>query len=268
MKFESYDELIKFAKLYENNMDKLRVLQEYFLQNVDYDYLQDIAMSLNTDYYGLNAFSKVKKSNFTSKEEKEEVLNELEKKLGDSFHFSKRDRENLLLSLGEVIQPSKSVTQVFGNTCTISNPGYDGSLFDSIRKLAKCDSEVIENGLIKYGVCRNFSSFTKRFCLDLGIQCYDVSSSDNHAFNIIEIDGEKRVFDFTRMIGIRDGFGLNGQEIDDWFNMSFQKLFLYKPNRKIIIVDDRNLGQNFISKDNYTDYISNVNVFDGESFKR
>lgn len=61
MDFKSYDELIKFARLHENNIDKLRVLQEYFLQNVDYDYLQDIAMAINNNDYDLNTYEKAKK---------------------------------------------------------------------------------------------------------------------------------------------------------------------------------------------------------------
>lgn len=142
-------------------------------------------------------------------------------------------------------------------------------MFDCIRKIAKLDSEVLENGLIKYGVCRHFASFTKRFCSDLGIQCHDVTSSDSHEFNIIEIDGEKRIFDFTRMIGIRDDFlNLSGQEVDDWFNMSFQKMFEYKPNRRITKIDDKNLAQNSISKDNYTVYLSSAKSFDVENIER
>lgn len=269
MDFKSYDELIKFARLHKNDIDKLRVLQEYFLQNVDYDYLQDIAMSIDTNGYDLNTFEKGKKSNFVSEEEKKHILSEFEKKLGNNFHFSKKDRTELLLSLGEVVQPTQSTTQLFGKTYTVNNHGYDGSLFDCIRKIAKLDSEVLENGLIKYGVCRNFANFTKGFCSDLGIQCHYVTSSDNHAFNIIEIDGEKRIFDFTRMIGIRDDFhNLSGQEIDDWFNMSFQKMFEYKPNRRITEIDDKNLAQNSISKDNYTVYLSSAKSFDVENIER
>ncbi len=269
MDFKSYDELIKFARLHENNIDKLRVLQEYFLQNVDYDYLQDIAMAINTNGYEINTFEKGKKTDFSSEQEKENILSEFEKKLGNNFHFSQKDRAKLLLSLGEVVQPTQSTTQLFGKTYTINNPGYDGSLFDCIRKVAKVDSEVLENGLIKYGVCRNFASFAKKFCSDLEIPCYCVTSSDNHAFNIIEIDEEKRIFDFTRMIGIRDDFyNLTGQEIDDWFNMSFQKMFEYKPNRKITEIDSKNLNQNPISNDNYTVYLSNAKSFDVDNIER
>lgn len=269
MEFKSYDELINFARLHESDIEKLRVLQEYFLENVTYDYLQDIAMTINDEDNELNNFEAGKRINLISKEEKENILGEFEKKLGNNFHFSQKDRERLLLSLGKVEQPTQSTTQLFGKTYTINNPGCDGSLFDCIRKVANLDSEVLENGLIKYGVCRNFANFTKRFCSDLGVKCHYVTSSDNHAFNIIEIDEEKRIFDFTRMIGIRDDFhNFTGQEINDWFNMSFQKMFEYKPSRKITEIDGKNLYQKPISKDTYTVYLSDAKSFVVENVER
>ena len=71
------------------------------------------------------------------------------------------------------------------------------------------------------------------------------------------------------MIGIRDDFhNLTGQEINDWFNMTFQKLFEYKPNRKITEIDGKNLNQSPISKDNYTVYLSNEKSFDIDNIER
>lgn len=101
MDFKSYDELIKFARLHENNIDKLRVLQEYFLQNVDYDYLQDIAMSIYTNDYDLNAFEKGKKSNFVSEEEKKHILSEFEKNLEIIFTFQKKIEQNYYYHLAK-----------------------------------------------------------------------------------------------------------------------------------------------------------------------
>lgn len=254
MNFENYEELINYAKTYESDIDKLKLLQDYFLKNVEYNYLADIAPALNdqNDPYNIINCEYGKQTIFTSEEEKEKIIDEVEKRLGNNFHLSKNDRKKLLLSLGNVVEPvEKTIIRPTGQKLHISIPGCDGSLFDCIHKEVNSDLEVIENGLIKCGVCRHFSKFVKKFCDDLKIKCYIADSSDYHEFNIIEIDGEKRVFDFTRMIGIRDDFhNFDGQEIDDWFNMTFQKMFEYKPNRKIVAIDNIVLGQNSISKDN------------------
>jgi len=269
MDIKNYDELLRVAKLCESDIDKLKVLQDYFLENVSFNYLQEFAMAISSDSYNLSNFENGKKIDFISKEDKENVLSEFEKFFGNNFKFSTKDRETLLLALGKVEPATKKITQLFGKTYTINIPGYDGSLFDCIRKIAKVDSEVFENGLIKYGVCRNFASFVKKFCSDLGIKCYYIETNDNHVFNIMEIDEEKKIFDYTRMIGIRDDFhNFNGQEINDWFNMSFEKMFKYKPNREITKVDGKKLYNQPISKENYSTYFSNIKNFEYEDFER
>lgn len=50
--------------------------------------------------------------------------------------------------------------------------------------------------------------------------------------------------------------------------MSFQKMIEYKPNRRITEINGKNLGQDHISKDNYTTYLSNTKSFDIENIER
>ena len=73
-----------------------------------------------------------------------------------------------------------------------------------------------------------------------------------------------KIFDFTRMVGIRDGYlNPNYQQVDDWFDMSFDKMFEYKPHRIIDKINEKPLNI-FITKDNYLELIKT----DNESIKK
>lgn len=251
MNFECYSDLISAARQCESNIDKLKLLQSYFLKNVNFNYLMEIAIN----DYGIGAFEKAKQTHFYSEEEKEDVISASEKILGNKFKLPEEDRKILKSVLGKATPPTLKKMQAFGQISTITNPGYNGSLIDSIKRVSEPNKVVYENGLIKYGVCANFSEFAQNFCSDLDIKCYK-AYSHGHCFNIVEIDGEKRVFDFTRMIAIRDDFhNFNGQEIEDWFNMPFEKMFKYRPDRIILKIDNNEL-QSPISKNNYHSYLS------------
>ena len=122
---------------------------------------------------------------------------------------------------------------------------------------------IYKNELITYGVCSNFVPFAKKICDYFDIDSYIYSTSDDHVFLVAKINDEKRIFDFTRMIGIRDGYhNPNNQQIDDWFNMSFEKMFEYVPNRIIDRIDNIRLDVP-ITKDNFKGLINP----DNESIK-
>lgn len=60
------------------------------------------------------------------------------------------------------------------------------------------------------------------------------------------------------MIAIRDDFkNSNKQNINDWFNMTFEKMFEYKPERIIEIIDNEKIDRP-ITKDNYKDYLEGI----------
>lgn len=61
MEIKNYDELIKLSRLCETIIDKLRVLQKYFLENVEYDYLLGMSLILNGSDSDFTVFEEGKK---------------------------------------------------------------------------------------------------------------------------------------------------------------------------------------------------------------
>lgn len=81
MIINSFDELITIANTRESDVDKLLILQQYFLDNVEFDYIQELAFEMKKeDLY--------KKGLFLSVEEKEEEINKLEKTFDEKFSFN------------------------------------------------------------------------------------------------------------------------------------------------------------------------------------
>lgn len=257
MTVNSFDELLEIASSKETDIEKLRVLQQYFLENVVYNYFLDIASEITRSGEGLGN-SELKKV-FSTEEEKIEEIERFERKYGENFHFSEYDRNRLLSVLGITTEEKKEETnskkKVYIKIKKLNTPSYDGSIKDSIVRIVQ-NSTVEENGLIKRGACENFSKFAKKFCDYFSIESKVIRcDQDNHFSLIVTIDGEDRVFDFTRMIGIRDGYlnPNNEQQIDDWFNMSFEKWFELKPKMDISMVDGVSVDPR-ITKDNYKEY--------------
>lgn len=60
------------------------------------------------------------------------------------------------------------------------------------------------------------------------------------------------------MLGIRDNYRNpnNSQTINDWFDMSYEKMFEYKPKRQITLIEGEKKFQNQISILNYKEYLS------------
>ena len=235
MRTNSYEELIELASKCESNIEKLKFLQTYFIENVEFNYFLELAQ----DYF---VSKNEVKTEFLSMKEKIDELNRFEKKFGDKFHFSRADEEKIINILGEKIEPTQQIYYVLGKEYTSTKRGYDGGIYDCIKRLVT-EEALYENGLITKGACKDFAPFVKKFCDNFGIKC-EVLKTEDHQFNLINIDGEERIFDFTRMLGIRDDYkNPNNQSIDDWFNMTYEKMFEYKPDRKIIYINDKKLKE-------------------------
>ena len=267
MTVNSFDELLALASSKETDIEKLRVLQQYFLENVEYFYFKDIGseMAVNGEEFNDSRFKKV----FNSEEEKLEEINRFERQFGENFHFPEDDRKKLLSVLGIPANvPNKFATEEKKESKNTNgkphlkikraNPFvyYDGSIKASIVRVdSKNPSIIEENGLIKKGVCQHFSAFAKRFCDYFSIESKRIQCDNSmHSSLIVTIDGVERVFDFTRMITIRDGYLVNNQKIDDWFNMPLEKWFELKPKMDITQIDDVHLYPK-ITKDNYKEYL-------------
>ena len=98
-----------------------------------------------------------------------EEIAKFEKLFGKNFRFSDKDRTALINLLGKKVEPSTR-THVYAGIVSTSNvSGYDGSLFDCMVQVPQ--QEIRENGLLKKGICRSFSLFTKKYCDYFGLDC-------------------------------------------------------------------------------------------------
>lgn len=249
MKVNSYEELIEMANECKNDIEKLKLLQTYFIENVEFDYIFEFALENSENERNV-------KNEFSSMQEKIDELKKFEKQFGNNFHFSKADEEKIISIMGEKIEPTQKSYYLFGKEYTSTDRGYNGGIYDCLKRLQTGEA-IYEDGLIKKGVCKDFSPFVKKFCESCGIKCEGLGTGD-HVFNLINIDGQERIFDYTRMLGIRDDYkNPDNQSIDDWFNMNYEKMFEYKPDRKIIYINDKKLKEP-ITRLNYKNTIKEI----------
>lgn len=258
MKINSFDELISIANEKEDDIEKLEIIQKYFLDNVEFDYIQGLSNDTKKEEYD-------NKCTFNSYQKKEEQIIKLEKSLGMNFNFCQNDRDALINLLGKKLEPTTKSFIVGGKEYTGNIPGYDGSLYDCIKQVG-VGSPIYENGLIKKGMCNTFSRFLKEYCDCLGIDCKIAGISGKHDFCLVNINGEVRVFDPARMIGVRDDYkNPKGETINDWWNISPEKMYELKPNDRNIQTINGVLLDEEITNSNYKEKINKI--FDIQGMK-
>ena len=249
MEIKSFSELINIANEKADDIEKLEIIQKYFLENVEFDYIQELATE-KKEYFSNKCY-------FDSEQEKEEEIVKLEKSFGKNFTFSQSDKVALFNLLGKKVEPSNKLCKFGEKEYTINIPGYDGSLYDCIKQVG-VGSPIYENGLIKKGMCNTFSRFLKEYCDCLGIDCR-IAGTGVHDFCLINIDGEVRVFDPARMIGVRDDYkNPNGEIINDWWNISPEKMYELKPNDRNIQTINEVLLDEEITNLNYKEKINKI----------
>lgn len=98
-------------------------------------------------------------------------------------------------------------------------------------------SSIIENGLLKRGVCQHYADYFADLLPRIGIDAIrvDGTSEMGHAWNAAIIDGELKSIDLTRAIFIRDGFkGIPAdQKSSDWLIANFEDTFDMQKTRTI-----------------------------------
>lgn len=96
---------------------------------------------------------------------------------------------------------------------------------------------IIENGLMKKGVCENYADYFAELLPKIGISCIriDGTSELGHAWNAAIVDGKLKSIDLTRAIFIRDNW--NGipeeQKSEDWLLADFPDTFRWQSTRSI-----------------------------------
>lgn len=96
---------------------------------------------------------------------------------------------------------------------------------------------LIEDGIIKRGVCQHFADYLEELFPKIGINAVRIDgiSEMGHAWIAAVVDGELKSIDLTRAIFIKDGFrGIpQEQKSSDWLLADFEDTFKMQSTRKI-----------------------------------
>lgn len=96
---------------------------------------------------------------------------------------------------------------------------------------------VVENGLLKRGVCQHYADYLADFFPKIGIEAHriDGTSELGHAWIAVKVDGKYKSIDLTRAIFIRDGFkGIPKEQTSDmWLLCDFEDGFAMQSTRTI-----------------------------------
>lgn len=119
---------------------------------------------------------------------------------------------------------------------------------------------VIENGILKRGVCEHYSKYLLDLFSKLGIEAHLVNGTSvlDHAWIIVKLEDEYKSIDLTRAIMIRDGnIGIpDDQKSEDWLISDISSIFEMQPTRTITKIDGKELS-----------YVINRENFNYEDFK-
>ena len=106
---------------------------------------------------------------------------------------------------------------------------------------------IIENGLMKSGVCENFSDYFVNLLPKIGIDTVKISGTSElkHAWNAVILDGKLKSIDLTRALFIRDGYkGIpENQKSSDWLIADFKDTFKMQKTRTITGVGTDEKGE-------------------------
>lgn len=287
-KIENYEELLEVASNLDTDEQKVFLLCNYFMANVSYNYAYLEAIRIDKESTGMEKMVQDidTKYNPYNVEERQMAKQELEQKMRESMKDRYKDEnvsEKQLKAFLDAIdkyygtivpaQPERKVI-MFGKECGVINatPERAIALVESIRRLKNEDTEVLnhkvlENGLLKQGVCAEFAPYVKKYFNDLGINCEVIEGQGtvDHVWNLVEVNGQARHLDLTNAIFIRDGYGENSTNAipENWFIATTKEIFKMQTCRKIERIGEEKAKKE-ITAENYTEYEQFIN----DSIKR
>jgi len=281
-KIKNYDELIEIAKSLETEEQKVFLLCNYFMENVTYNYAYLETIRIDRQDTGMEEMVQEIDSKYNAYNEEEHRLakQELEEKMREDMQKRYKDENILEKQLKEFLsaidnyygtiipaQPERKVT-VFGKESKINAiPERAMQFAESIRTIKNENSEllnhkILDNGLLKQGVCAEFAPYAKKYFDDLGMACEIVygQGTVDHVWNLVKVNGKLRHLDLTNAIFIRDGYGENPTKAipENWYMASTNEIFKMQPCRKIQKIGDSKSNQD-ITSENFLQYEKFIN---------
>lgn len=189
---------------------------------------------------------------------REIVIRELEKHI-DNNDIVKKEADTFIQSLLDNMSQKIVITPDIVHQYQ-ETPGFDfNGLFDYLSKqnsleldrsitAVLCDylgddnlhetmPPVIEDGVLKRGVCRDYADYLVDLLREVGIEAYrvDGTSELRHAWVAAKVDGNWKSIDLVRAVFIRDHYlGIPENQIpEDWLLNDFDVCFEMQPSRTI-----------------------------------
>lgn len=232
MEFLNYNDLILYLNRQLSEEDKLKALIDYFLDNVEFDYvmIEHINQIVTPDFakYADTLFP------YDSPNLKEKAINFMRNSSNISNMYWHRLRN---IYLTPKIDKDGQPRQI--------------SMLEALNSLSP---EIVEyNGLLKKGTSKQICDFAKKVCDDIKIPALIVngisSGKMDHYWLDICINGTDLFYDITYALYIRDNFcriGLRYSK-DEWLGITPKQLYKNQSTRTILSpagFDLKNLGLN------------------------
>lgn len=264
LKPSNYEEFIEILKRIPSQKQQLEYLFEYFKREVKYNY--DVLAQAKTikiyelpdgtiTKYGSDALvlhritGKLDKAfNCVNLKEREKAVRELKSgmesiglPLSDEFIgkiLEKYGQEYIIPA-----QPERPANGIF--LAIHAQP--ERKEFRTLQQSAYLIDfpAEYENGLITKGVCADYAPFINRVCKEIDIFSVriDGNTPTDHVWNLIESDGEKKHFDITYALFVRDKYSDwdKKAKFDDFLGLSFDRLKELNPLRNIETIDGKPL---------------------------
>lgn len=188
MEFKNFDEFIKYVKDISVSKEQIKFLCSYFLKQVDYPYAR--------------LFYDIIKVVQAKEKYKDKKINEI--------------KDTLIHDLKKYLMPSDIIDMFIENDVPqnlliqdiYQNFTSDKQRVDAFNLKYHGIATVFENGIIKKGICKDYSAFLKYVCDLIGLQC-EVNHFPppfEHAWISIMLDNVKYHFDLTYEKFIKDKF--------------------------------------------------------------
>lgn len=223
----TYDELLNNLKLHPTKEQQIQELFNYLLNNVKYDYptleicnfdntlLNYIDEKYNPSKYAdkLKAVQLVREKGYS-----EEFLSRILEHYGEEFIVPARPERIIMGKLNKAI-PEHTEYRTFAGAKNMATP-----------------SVIYKNGIIKKGVCADYSEFIHKICEELNIKCNVIQGTTpvSHVWNLIDVGDGFKHYDLTYAIFSRDNYNnWNSTNTNDWFGITTDRLLEMHPTRKI-----------------------------------
>jgi len=256
-----YDSFIKTLRSIDNTMDILFAIFNYFKINVSYNYdeLQVVKFQRAEDerFLAIRDLSFQNRTN-NSPDFKEKLMQLLDEAfmIIEGRPLSVRNKKEWFKNYGMIIHRESKPSRGNSGFKISARAAYDSVIHLEVNNYPP----IYEDGLLKEGVCVDYSLFVKRICDEIDIPCLIVrgKGTTGHAWNLIFVK-EKNMwvnFDMTMVRFYLDNWSQVYGEPEKWICATNEEMFKMQPSRlvyEIISAKNETIFNSIIGAENQSE---------------